>query len=205
MTKLDLKKELASYRARQGVFEIVDVPRLRYLAVDGSGDPNTSAAYADAVSAVFGFAYALKFLSKNELDRDYVVMPLEAQWWSDDMRTFTSDRDKSRWMWTALNVVPGWISDDHLAVARERAAKKNASEALEQLRVEDLAEGRCVQTLHIGSYDDEAHVLAELHDVVIPAQGLVMRGLHHEIYLNDVRRTAPEKLRTILRQPVEPA
>lgn len=205
MTKADLKKSIAAYTAPRGSFEIVDVPPMQYLMVDGHGDPNTSEEYGEAVAAVFGVAYKLKFLSKAELGRDYVVMPLEGLWWSDDMAAFTSERDKSRWSWTMMNLVPGWLDGSHFERARGAAAAKGASPALERLRLAELAEGRCVQTLHVGSYDDEAPILAEMHQRFIPEAGLRMRGLHHEIYLADPRRTAPEKLRTILRQPVNPS
>lgn len=203
MTKVDLKKSIAAYTAPRGSFEIVDVPPLRYLMVDGHGDPNSAPEYGDAVAAVFGVAYKVKFLSKAELGEDYVVMPLEGLWWSDDMATFTTARDKSRWSWTMMSLVPDWISAEHVESAREAVAAKGGSPAIARLRLEELAEGRCVQTLHVGSYDDEAPVLDELHHRFIPGAGLRMRGLHHEIYLTDPRRTAPGRLRTILRQPVE--
>ena len=199
--KTDLKRELAAYSARRGVFDVVDLPPLRYLMIDGHGDPNEQA-YADAVSTLFPVAYKLKFMSKKELDRDYVVMPLEALWWSDDMTTFTSDRDKSRWDWTAMILVPDWTPADH--VERALAAASGAP-ALDRLRLETLREGRCVQTLHLGPFDEEGPVLARLHDEVIPSRGLRMTGRHHEIYLSDIRRTDPAKLRTILRQPVTDA
>ena len=195
--KVDLKKELPSYRARRGVFELIDIPPFRYLTIDGHGDPGTQP-YADAVSTIFTVAYRLKFMSKKESDQDYVVMPLEALWWSDDMTTFTSDRDKSRWDWTALNLVPDWITDDQF----DRALAAADSPALGRLRLETYAEGRCVQTLHLGSFDDEGPVLEAMHHEFIPAQGLRMTAKHHEIYLSDIRRTDPSKLRTILRQPV---
>jgi len=203
--KVDLKKELASYRAKHGRFDVVTVPPLRYLAIDGEGDPNTAEAYRDALQTIFPVAYGLKFLSKRVLERDYTVMPLEALWWADDLESFTSARDKSRWHWTALNLVPDWIDDEHIASARDTVARKGQAPALDRLRVETLDEGLCVQTLHIGSYDDEAPVLEAMHGTVIPESGLRMTGRHHEIYLSDARRTAPEKLRTILRQPVERA
>ena len=200
--KTDLKKDLPSYSARRGVFDVLDIPPLRYLMIDGHGDPNTKP-YADAISTLFPVAYKLKFLSKRELDRDYVVMPLEALWWSDDdMAAFTSDRDKSRWDWTAMILVPDWTPDEH--VDRARAAAADAP-AIDRIRIETLDEGRCVQTLHVGPFDDEGPVLDELHHGFIPAQGLRMTGRHHEVYLSDIRRTDPAKLRTILRQPVAPA
>ena len=199
MDKVDLKKILPAYSARRGRFDVVDLPPQRYLAIDGAGDPNTAAAYADALATLFPVAYALKFASKRELDRDYVVPPLEALWWAADMTAFTSARDKSAWSWTAMILVPEWLDDDRVAAAIDRCADAPAVDAL---RVLALDEGRCVQTLHVGPYDDEAPVLAELHDEVIPARGLRMTGRHHEIYLSDARRTDPAKLRTILRQPV---
>jgi hypothetical protein len=205
VTKVDLKRTIPSYRAPRGAFEVVEVPPLRYLMVDGHGDPNTTAQYADAVAALFGTAYRLKFLSKTELGRDYVVMPLEGLWWSDDMATFTTSRDKSRWSWTMMILVPEWIEEVHVERARRAAAEKGDSAALGSLRLGDLAEGTCVQTLHVGSYDDEGPSLAYLHDELLPAQGLRPTGRHHEIYLSDARRVAPDKLRTILRQPVAPA
>ena len=195
---VDLKKDIGAYRARSGRFDVVDLPPLSYLMIDGQGDPNTSPAYAEAVSTVFAVAYRLKFRSKRELDRDYVVMPLEALWWADDMAAFTVDREKSRWRWTLLNLVPEWIT-----IADVERALAAAAPAGHPLRLETLAEGRCVQTLHVGPYDEEGPVLAEMHDVVIPARGMRMTGRHHEIYLSDVRRTDPARLKTILRQPVE--
>lgn len=199
--KVDLKREIASYRARRGVFDVVDVPPLQYLMVDGKGDPNTAAAYADALAALYPVSYALKFLSKKA-GRDYVVMPLEALWWAPDMASFTTERDKSRWHWSAMIGVPDWLGAEDVEAAREGARAK-ASPAIDLLRLERLEEGLSVQTLHVGSYDDEAPVLEQMHEQVIPERGLRMTGRHHEIYLGDPRRVEPSRLRTILRQPVE--
>lgn len=201
--KVDLKKTLDAYRARPHEFRFVDVPPLQYLMVDGHGDPNTSAEYADALGALYPVAYGLKFASKRDLGRDYVVMPLEALWWAPDMAVFTSARDKTQWSWTAMILVPDWISGDLVdnALANVGAGRQRPA-SLEKLRLETLYEGRCVQTLHVGAYDDEAPVLAEMHDEVIAGAGLWMTGRHHEIYLSDARKVEPAKLRTILRQPV---
>lgn len=201
--KVDLKKELVAYRAPRGRFDVLDVPAQQYLMIDGHGDPNTSSEYRDAVSALYGVAYALKFHSKRELDRDYVVMPLEGLWWSEDLSAFTSARDKSQWDWTMMILVPDWTLPEHLDAARRAVAAKGAAPALGLLRLETLTEGRCVQTLHIGPYDAEGPVLERMHAEFIPGAGLRPRGKHHEIYLADPRRSAPERLRTILRQPVE--
>ncbi|MGC0368186.1 GyrI-like domain-containing protein [Microbacterium sp. SLBN-111] len=200
--KIDFKKSLDSYRARVGEFSIVEIPDLRYLMVDGHGDPNTAPAYTQALQALYPVAYKLRFASKRELGRDYVVPPLEGLWWADDMDAFTVARDKSRWDWTMMLLVPDWIDEAmfHSAVETVRAA--GSADRLEDVRMETLSEGLCVQTLHLGSFDDEADVLDELHHAFIPGQGLSLSGKHHEIYLSDVRRTSPDKLRTILRQPV---
>jgi hypothetical protein len=203
--KVDFKKELDTYRAARGTFRIVDVPDLQYLMIDGHGDPNTSPMFAQALDALYPLAYALKFASKNELGRDYVVMPLEGLWWSDDMATFTTSRDMSRWDWTLMIMTPDWIEHDRFAAAVERADAKTHPDRLADIRLERLSEGRCVQTLHVGSYEDETEVLALMHNEFIPANGLTMTGKHHEIYLSDARKVAPAKLRTILRQPVRAA
>lgn len=210
--KIDLKKSVDAYRASAGRFSIVDVPELQYLMIDGHGDPNTSPAYAAALEALYPVAYALKFASKRELGRDYVVMPLEGLWWADDPAAFTTARDKSRWDWTMMILTPDWIDAamfdaavERVAANRagtERAAAERRPARLGELRLQSLREGRCVQTLHIGSFDDEAEVLARMHEEFIPANGLRMTGRHHEIYLSDARRVAPERRRTVLRQPV---
>lgn len=200
--KTDFKKTLDSYRAKPGGFRMVDVPDMDYLMVDGHGDPNTSPAYAEAVSALYPVAYKLKFASKLELGRDYVVPPLEGLWWAEDMDAFTTARDKSQWHWTMMIMVPGWIGQDMVAAAVAQAGAKDRPLRLGDVRLEQLSEGRCVQTLHLGSFDDEAPLLARMHHEFIPANGLHMTGRHHEIYFSDPRRTAPEKMRTLLRQPV---
>jgi hypothetical protein len=203
--KTDFKKVLDCYRARPGEFRIVDVPDLQYLMIDGHGDPNTAPAYPEALAALYPVAYKLKFASKRELGRDYVVPPLEALWWAADMEAFTAGRDKSQWDWTVMIMAPDWITGAMVEAARATVAATAPSSTLDALRLDTLHEGRCVQTLHVGPYDAEAAVLAELHHGFIPTAGLRMTGKHHEIYLSDVRRVEPAKLRTILRQPVADA
>ena len=129
-------------------------------------------------------------------------MPLEGLWWADDMDSFTAARDKSRWDWTLMMMVPDWIDQDMFAAAVDQTAARSAPRRLSEVRLTTLFEGRCVQTLHVGSYDDEAPTLARMHDEFIPGHGLRMTGRHHEIYLSDARKVAPDRLRTILRQPV---
>lgn len=200
--KVDFKKTLDSYRARKGRFDIVEVPTMAYLMLDGSGDPNTAPDYVASIESLYPVAYTLKFASKVDLGRDYVVPPLEALWWADDMESFTGGRDKSQWKWTVMLMVPEWISADMVDAAIAKAKDKKSPPRIDDVRFETLAEGTCVQTLHVGSFDDEGPVLAELHDTFVPDNGLTMTGKHHEIYFSDFRRTEPAKLRTLLRQPV---
>jgi hypothetical protein len=202
MDKIDFTKTLDSYQAKHGEFRILDVPELRYLMIDGHGDPNTAPAYADALAAVYPVAYKLKFASKRSLGRDYAVPPLEGLWWAEDARSFTTTRDKSAWDWTVMLLVPEWIDLAMFDGAVAAAGAKAPPARLGEVRLAPLSEGSCVQTLHIGSFEDEAPVLERMHHEFIPEHGFRMAGIHHEIYLSDPRRSAPEKLRTILRQPV---
>ena len=206
----DVKRELrALYAPKNRDWETLVVPPQRFLAVDGSGDPNTAPAYLEAVEALYAVAYTVKFTSKRGGGRDLVVGPLEGLWYADDASVFSA-RDKAAWSWTMLINQPDWVDDTqiHQAIAAARtkaAAKKKALPALDRVRIEQLDEGLSAQLLHVGSYDDEAPALARLHGEVLPLAGLRERGRHHEVYLGDPRRTAPEKLRTVVRQPVMPA
>lgn len=200
--KVDLRRELDSYAARVGEVRFLQVPRRAYLAVDGAGDPNTAPAYAAALGALYPVAYALKAVGRAEHGRDHVVPPLEALWRADDPALFTTRRDKETWRWTVLLLVPDWLGEADVEAALTRtAARREPPEALDRVRYAHLDEGPCVQTLHVGPYDEEGPVIERLHAAAVAA-GRALTGDHHEIYLGDPRRTAPERLRTILRQPV---
>lgn len=200
--KVDFKKTLDSYKAKHGEFRVLEVPPMQYLMVDGHGAPEAPD-FAHAIEAVYPLAYSLKFMSKQQLDKDYVVPPMEGLWWADDMAVYASG-DKSKWDWTVLLMVPDWITSDMFGEAKQKvAAKKDAPVDLSKVRLEALEEGTCVQTLHIGSFDNEGPVLSEMHNNFVPKNDYKMTGKHHEIYLSDMRRVAEDKLRTILRQPVE--
>lgn len=204
MTKTDLKAERKDlYAPKPGIFVEVDVPPMSYLMVDGHGNPNSEPAYTEAVEALFAVSYAVKFASKRELDRDYVVMPLEGLWWADDHTVFAAGR-KSEWDWTMMIRQPDWVTEPMITAATDAVTARKNLPAVPRLRFDVLDEGRSVQRMHIGSYDDEAPVLRELHSDYLPAHGLAETGKHHEIYLGDPRKTEPAKLRTILRQPVRP-
>ena len=201
-TKLDVRKKWKTlFQPPAGRFVEVDVPELRFVMVDGAGDPNRSPAYRTALEWLYSVSYALKFASKRECGQDYVVPPLEGLWWADDPADFVR-RNKSSWKWTMMILVPDFVPEDMFVAAREKASQKLGT-APETLRLASFSEGRCLQTMHIGSYDDEGPTLARLHDEIMPQQGLTFNGPHHEIYIGDPRRVAPERLKTVLRQPVK--
>ena len=202
MSKIDFKKTLDSFQARPHVFRVIDVPPRQYLMVDGHGNPNTEPAFTQAIEALFPLAYALKFASKSR-NLDYVVPPLEGLWWAEDQTVFTSARDQSKWDWTLMIMVPDWLGADEVAESVAAVtAKDHPPAALGKLRLETLHEGRCVQTLHVGSFEQEGGILATMHEEFIPANGLEFAGKHHEIYLSDFRKVTPDTQRTLLRQPV---
>lgn len=202
MSKLDFKKTLKDLYNPPKKFILVDVPEMQFLMVDGEGNPNQAQEYQDALAALYAVAYKLKFTSKNTLEKDYIVPPLEGLWWADDMSTFTTTRDKSQWQWTMMIMTPDWIETTVFNHAVDLVRQAKNPKSLDKVRFETYQEGLSVQIMHVGSYDDETPVLEELHKVYIPQNGYVENGLHHEIYLSDPRRVGPEKLRTVLRQPV---
>lgn len=200
MRKIDFKRELREFYTATRTPKIVRVPELSFLMIDGHGDPNTSAEYRDAVSALFSVSYAARFALKGHDVLDYSVMPLEGLWWTGDMSTFSVD-DKSAWDWTAMILQPNEVTADVLVAATAKAAAKVPASALDRLRLESVTEGLAAQVLHLGPYSAEGPTIAALHEFIAD-QGHSLTGKHHEIYLGDPRRSAPEKLKTIIRQPM---
>ncbi|MFJ9683658.1 GyrI-like domain-containing protein [Streptomyces sp. NPDC101194] len=199
----DVKKQHKElYAPKNTAWAVVDIPEQQFIAIDGTGNPNTAPAYAAAVEALYAVAYTLKFASKRTGGGDFVVAPLEGLWWAQRPEAFTA-RAKDTWNWTMLINMPPWITKEMIEDAKQTALAKKKLPTISQLRHLPLHEGPSAQVLHTGSYDDEAPVLHELHHSYLDAHGLRESGLHHEIYLSDPRKTAPEKMKTILRQPVE--
>lgn len=204
MDRIDFKRTLPQlYAPKPGMIHDLMVPDMAFIMVDGAGNPNTSPDYAAAIAWLYGVSYAVKFAAKADLARDYVVPPLEGLWWADDPADFVV-RNKDRWRWTMMLMCPDFVGPDMVAAGIAKTVVKRGA-APPTLRMQTYREGRCLQLLHLGSYDDEAPVLANLHDVVMPERGLTFAGHHHEIYLSDARKVAPSRLKTILRQPVRPA
>ena len=203
----------ALYKVRKGSLDIVDVPELGYLAIDGTGAPD-GAEFSAAVPALYAVSYAARFMLKKERGDAPKVMPLEAQWWVDDPAQWDiinavargeatmAETDRDQWQWRAMIVQAEPIDADLISRAVEQSRKKGLA-ALDRLEYERWTEGLCAQMLHIGPYAEEAPSIVRLHEG-IAAAGYRPRGRHHEIYIGDPRRSAPEKLRTILRQPIEP-
>jgi hypothetical protein len=198
---VDLRRELSALYTAPAAPALVDVPELTYLMIDGSGDPNTSPEYPEAVQALYSVAYTIRFALKRRDDAvDAPVMPLEGLWWVPDMATFTVE-DKSAWQWTLLILQSHHVTPELADEARETAVRKKGLPGLDRVRLEPYAEGRAAQVLHRGPYSAEGPTVEALHRFIAD-QGLALAGRHHEIYLGDPRRTAPERLRTIIRQPV---
>lgn len=199
--KLDYKREYKLlYTAKAGQPVLIDVPPLNFIMIDGRGDPNTSSAYSEAVEALFSVAYTLKFAVKKSMSMDYAVMPLEGQWWVDDpARAIYTRRDE--WQWTMMIMQPDAITEPLFEAAIAESGRKKTLPALDRLHFARFHEGRAAQILHLGPYSEEPATVDGLH-AFIEASGCVPSGKHHEIYLNDPRRVAPDKMKTILRQPV---
>jgi hypothetical protein len=202
VAKIDLKKEMKHlYRPSKAKFTIVDVPEMNFLMIDGHGDPNTSPAYQEALEALYGVAYTVKFMLKEDPETDdYVVPPLEGLWWVEDMSHFSMD-DKDAWSWTMMVMQPEWVTANIVEEASAETGGKKDLPALSRLRFAPYHEGLSVQILYVGRYDEEGPTIARLH-AFAEEQGYALRGKHHEIYLSDPRRTAPEKFKTVIRQPI---
>jgi hypothetical protein len=201
MKKLDLKKELSDYyKASAKKVDEVNIPSMNFLMIDGRGDPNKAPEYAEAVAALYQLSYAIKFhIKKGKKPVDYAVMPLEGLWWADDMSVFGTG-DKSSWKWTMMILQPDFVTREIVEILRAEVAKKKNPPALPKVRLEAFAEGPAAQILHIGPYSTEGPTVAKVHEHIKQA-GNKLNGKHHEIYLKDPRKSAPEKLQTIVRQP----
>jgi hypothetical protein len=204
MQKIDFKKRLKElYSAPAKAPVIVTVPRMNFIMIDGSGDPNTSAEFAQAVEALFATAYSLKFMIKKGPPAvDYGVLPLEGIWWAEDLNAFTEGNRES-WKWTLMIMQPEYVTPELFEQALQQVEKKKDLPALARTRFEAFEEGLSAQILHVGPFSEEGPTIERLHRF-IQDNGYVLRGRHREIYLSDIRRAAPEKLKTIIRQPIDP-
>ncbi|MDY9926249.1 GyrI-like domain-containing protein [Methanosarcina sp.] len=201
-SRLEKKKNKGLYNPTAKEVSIIDIPEMNYLMIDGKGDPNTSKEYQEAIEALFSASFKIKFISAKEASQDYVVMPLEGLWWVENMENFNI-LDKSNRKWTAMIRQPDFITKNMMEKAIEEVEKKKNLPALSRIRFESLHEGLSAQIMHLGPYSEEEPTIKRLHGF-IEANGYEFDGImpgekHHEIYLSDVRRTKPEKLKTIIR------
>lgn len=200
MARIDLKRELKHlYSPSAKAVVEVDVPALRFLMIDGQGDPNTTPAYAEAVEALFSVSYTAKFIVKRATGIDYAVMPLEGLWWADDHAAFAAN-DRARWRWTMMILQPDVVEDAVLEAAITQVRDRKRLPAVHRLRLESFVEGRCAQVLHVGPFTEEGPTIERLHAFI--AERGRLAGKHHEIYLSDIRRAHPAKWRTVIRQPM---
>lgn len=201
MAKRDYKKELKHlYGPSKKEFSVVDVPPMNFLMIDGHGDPNDNPDFQEGMEALYGVAYTIKFALKPQ-GIEYVVPPSESLWWMEDMSEFSLET-KDRWQWTLMIMQPDEVTQEIVAAAQGELARKKDPPALSKLRYERYHEGLSVQIMYLGAYADEGPTIARMHEF-IRENGYDFNGKHHEIYLGDPRRTAPEKLKTVIRQPVK--
>ncbi len=202
MDKIDFKKELKTlYKPSAKKVDIVEVPKLNYFMVDGEGDPNTSQSFQDAIDVLYPLSYTLKFMiKKGELGIDYGVLPLEGLWWADDMSSFSVE-NKDGWKWTLMIMQPDFVTKEMVQEAMEQVKVKKNPVSLPLVRFESFEEGKVAQIMHIGPFSEEGPTVEKVHSF-IEENGSQRRGKHHEIYLSDIRRAAPEKWKTIIRQPM---
>jgi hypothetical protein len=200
----DYKKTLANlYNPPKQKFVFVDIPVMPFLMIDGIGDPD-KLGYQEAVSALYSLAYALKFAIKKQGIMDFKVMPLEGLWWHPKVAEISLEAllaVRDEWQWTMMIMQPDIVTPELFDEVRNAVQTKKKQPTLASVRLESYDEGRVVQTMYLGPYKDEAPTITKLHDF-IHAEGYQERGKHHEIYLGDPTKSAPEKLRTILRQPI---
>jgi hypothetical protein len=202
MDKLDLLKQKKDlYSASLNIVKFLTIPPANYLMISGEGDPNISQFYKDSLQALYSLAYSLKFtVKKGNPSIDFKVMPLEGLWWIDNMNLF-SVKEKGDWKWTMMILQPDFIHNDLVKEICEQVIQKKGLLLTKKVRFEHYIEGDCAQLLHLGPYSAEGENIEKLH-ATISEHGFYRKGKHHEIYLNTPLKTAPEKLKTIIRQPI---
>jgi hypothetical protein len=201
MEKIDFKKKFKHlYAPSTTAVSIVEVPALNFLMIDGRGDPNTAPSFHEAIEALYSVSYPLKFMIKKSGAADYAVPPLEGLWWCDDMAEFSTD-NKELWQWTMMIMQPEYVTPEILAQTVTEVGKKKNPVALPRLRFAAFHEGEVAQIMHIGPFSAEGPTIEKLH-AFIRENNYELAGKHHEVYLSDVRRCAPAKLKTVLRQPI---
>lgn len=203
--KVDFKKIMKEfYKPSSKHVALIDVPKMQFIMIDGKGSPGDSKEYLDAISSLYPIAYKIKFISKKELERDYVVPPLEGLWWAEKMVDFL-EGNRDEWLWTMMIMIPNWITKKMFLEAVKSALKKKPelAETIKKVRFEVFHEGKAAQIMHIGPYSEENPTIMKIHDFINEKKGKFDGHTlkHHEIYLSDPRKAKPETMKTVIRQP----
>lgn len=210
MVAIDYKKLEKQYYLPKTSPEIIEIPRMKFIMIDGKGNPNTSKEYSDALEVLYGLSYAIKMMKMSgnipEGYFDYVVPPLEGLWWTinDEFRG-VGLLDKSKFLWTSMIRQPDFVSDEVFEKAKQILIKKKPHIDVSKARLVEYEEGLCAQIMHIGSYDDEPTSIQKMVDFINDSNYMedFETRKHHEIYLGDPRKTKPEKLKTVIRHPIK--
>jgi hypothetical protein len=201
--KKDYKKDLKNlYNPSPKEVNDIIVPSMNFLMIDGKGSPGECKEWADAIETLYPVAYTIKFSIKKDTGFDFGVMPLEGLWWAEDMNDFTKG-NRDNWLWTIMIMQPEVVTKDIFEKAVTDVKKKKQLASIEKLRFENFNEGKCAQLMHIGPFSEEGPNIIKIHQWIKNNNGLFDGKIHkhHEIYLNDVRKVNPLKMKTILRQP----
>ncbi len=198
--KIDLYKQHKDQYVAARSPVLVTMDEATYLTICGRGAPGGSE-FTDKIGALYGAAFTIKMTRKFAGQQDYVVSKLEAQWWLDGQDNNFANVPKDQWNWRLMIRTPPWVEQRELDDAAQKLIAKGKAPCADQVKLESLTEGRCVQMLHVGPHDQESRSIAAMK-AFAGQQGLVLYGCHHEIYISDCRRIPPEKLKTILRCPV---
>lgn len=199
--KIDYKKALKHLYQPGKEPEVVEVPEMQFITIEGNGAPEC-ADFSDAIEALYQTSYTIKFSCKKNLGKDYSVMPLEGLWWADNIDDFVLG-DREQWRWILMIMQPDFVSHTMFQESLASVSKKNSKKALGKLDLVTIKEGKAVQMMHTGPFADEHPNIMKLHDTIHALSGFFDGKIHkhHEIYLSDFRKTNPAKLKTILRQP----
>lgn len=204
----DYKKVYKDLYMPKDIPALIEVPKMNFIMVDGSGNPNNNPIFQQAIELLYGLSYTIKMSRKKgkqiEGYFDYVVPPLEGLWWIDEGSFSLENRDN--WKWTLMIRQPEFVNEELLSWAAYELLKKKADMPVQRARFEAFEEGLCVQIMHTGPYSTEPETMKKV-EAFLTEHGLKERwqggGKHHEIYLSDPRKTAPDKMKTVLRHPVE--
>lgn len=200
MSKTEFKKQYGQlYFPGHKEFSIIDVPPMNFIMIDGHGNPNNNPQYNDIIQALYSAAFTLKFAMKPK-GHEFTVAPLEGLWWMENMAEFSVE-NKDRWDWTMMIMQPEFVTSALVEQVLKEIERKKSIPELSRMRFETYQEGLCVQIMYFGVYADEGPAIARMH-AYIAENGYVTNGKHHEIYIGDPRKSAPEKLRTVIRQPI---